>query len=80
MLAQTIKTEEFRSFNDCLIEDLEDPQYACLFLSQVLKDFEEDHEVVYLLKALENIQKAHESLETLFQKASLISHEEEKDL
>lgn len=60
-----------RSFHAYNIERLKDPADACLYLTEALADFEDDHDVESFLKALKDVTEAQGGIGELAKKANL---------
>ena len=60
-----------RSFNEYLIEQLKDPEDACLYLKEALIDFEADHDAQAFLKAIKDVTDAQGGIGELAKRTNL---------
>lgn len=58
-------------FEDVLMEHLQDPEYAKIYLEGALKEYSEDHDMEALLSTIRHITKAHSGLDKLADKVQL---------
>ena len=69
------KMRQFRDFNDLLMEQLRDPKDARIFLSVILKEYEEDGDTEAFLLALKDVTEAQGGIDKVIKHSKLSQQE-----